>query len=900
MAEADPGLVLVRLAIVVVAVVAATSAVRQPSQQRRDIAWMFATLALPSLIALAVDFGLARHDALDIVSSSLLVLHPLALLRMAGHLRPLPRWVRRGTFFGTLTAIVVLVETRAAPQGLRHVGLLGWFLSLEAYATILLLAGARGGSGVRRTRLISGAVGTMALVALTGITPLAEQGPAVVRSLQLLLGAAVVVLYQMAFAPPVSLLEMWQSVELQRFLGLAGDVTAEERGDRLLQALPQTALDALGAVGTAVWRLQAGEFQAVGQAGERALLPLPRSPEGAVADAIARCTPVLRTPASRGALSPAERTLLEQAHAGSLLVAPIVVDAEVWGVLVAGLASDALFADTKRELIRLFCGQLALALESRGHFEQQQQLVGAMRHANSELQEASRHKSEFLANMSHELRTPLNAIIGYSEILLEELDPSAAEQHRDDLRKIVASGQHLLGLINSVLDLSKIEAGKTEVALAHVGLGDVVEGAVAAVLPAAQERQNDLRVHGADQLGSATTDPRMLRQILVNLLGNAAKFTESGTIELHCRRERTPSGVWLCFDVVDTGIGMTETQQARVFEAFTQADGSISRRYGGTGLGLSLSRAFAELLGGRLHLESAPGSGSTFSLRVPDRALRAAGGEDADDPAWAVDTVTDESGPVVVLIEDDPDAAGVLSHHLQGCGCRIAWERDGESGLARIRRDRPAAILLDLQLPGIDGWTVLQELKGDVRLRDIPVIVVTVSDDSRRAFALGAVDFLQKPVSAELLRDRVQQYVRPAHVATLLVVDDDARARELLARHLQHRGIDVFLARDGREGLVMMQQLKPDLVLLDLQMPVLDGFGFLLEKNRDPVVADIPVIVLTARDLGSSEAHWLRQAAVRVLSKVEQPLNEVAELVCARLELRPHVHLRDASEEPNA
>ncbi len=884
MGELDAGPALVRLAFVALAALAAAGSLRQPSRQRFDIAWMFATLAIPSLTGLVVDLGVAHEAWVEIVGSAALVLHPLALLRLASHLRPLPRWVRHATTLGTVLAVIVVVETRAAPDGVRQLALLAWFLTIEGYATVLLLDGALAGSGVRRARLLLGAAGALALLALVGLTSLTGAAAGSLRSVQLLLAVAIAVLYPLAFSPPASLLEMWQSVELQRFLGQAGSLPAEARGERLLDILPKTALDALGAVGTAIWRLEDGAFVLCGAAGQQALPPLTPTSAGVLADALARGEPVLRAPHGAGALAASELALLDQARAGSLLVAPILVDAQVWGVLVAALASDALFADAKRELIRVFCGQLALALQSRRQFEQQQALVEALRHTNADLEAASRHKSAFLANMSHELRTPLNAILGYSEILLEELHPQAEELHRNDLRKITSAGQHLLGLINSVLDLSKIEAGKTDVALAHVGLGEVVEGAVAAVLPAAQERGNEVQIEGVESLGSATTDPGLLRQILVNLLGNAAKFTEGGTISLRCRRERTPSGVWLCFDVVDTGIGMDEAQQARVFEAFTQADGAIARRYGGTGLGLSLSRAFAELLGGRLHLASEPGVGSTFSLRVPDRALRAQGGQSADDPAWAVDTVTEEIGPTVVLIEDDTDAADVFHHHLHGCGCRVVWERDGEAGLARIRRERPAAVLLDLQLPGMDGWTVLQELKGDPRLRDVPVLVVTVSDDSRRAFALGAADFLQKPVAAERLRERIERHVRPAQVARLLLVDDDDRTRELLARHLQQRGVDVFAARDGREGLVMLRQLRPDLVLLDLQMPVLDGFGFLLEKSRDPAIAEVPVIVLTARELGPSETHWLRQASERVLHKSAQPLIDVAEVVCARLQ----------------
>ena len=489
--------------------------------------------------------------------------------------------------------------------------------------------------------------------------------------------------------------------------------------------------------------------------------------------------------------------------------------------------------------------------------------------AKEAAEEANRAKSEFLANMSHELRTPLSAVIGYSEMLQEEMEDQGQADLLPDVRKIEANARHLLGLINDVLDLSKIEAERMEVYPESLDVAATVRDVGATVEALVAKKGNALVLDLAEDLGGAYTDATKLRQCLINLLSNAAKFTEGGQITLSARRETDSSGDHLVFAISDTGIGMSEEQVARLFQRFSQADASTTRRFGGTGLGLAITRAFAHMLGGDITVESREGEGTTFTL-----TLRATVAEDDAEqsipgtPRPAGQPGSDPvSGNEVLVIDDDQATRDLLARFLTREGFHVATAPDGKAGLEHARTQRPRAILLDVTMPRMDGWAVLRTLRSDPDLGDVPVIMVTVLDEQNLAFSLGATDYLQKPVDWNLLKEAMERFRPKHHEGPVLLVDDDLDLRELMATQLKRDGWEVTTAPDGKAGLVAVAERKPRLILLDLMMPEMDGFGFLRMLRTRPEWYDIPVVVLTAKDVTAADFRQLAGQADRVLQK---------------------------------
>ncbi len=401
--------------------------------------------------------------------------------------------------------------------------------------------------------------------------------------------------------------------------------------------------------------------------------------------------------------------------------------------------------------------------ERNQQIEEQNRAIEQARRAALEAKEAAeaanQSKSVFLANMSHELRTPLNAIIGYSEMLEEDAQASGQKEFVSDLQKIRSSGKHLLGLINDVLDLSKVEAGKMKLFLETFEVASLVEEVVATARPLVEKNGNRLDVRCAEDVGQIREDVTKVRQVLLNLLSNAAKFTEKGIVSLQVSRESDVTGSWVVFRVRDTGIGMTPEQTAKLFQAFTQADGSTMRKYGGTGLGLALSRKFCVMMGGDINVESAPGKGSTFVVRLPGDI------ENYDGEATSIRLrlpgrrreesreagVVAPTGKTLLVIDEDPAVRQLMERIASREGYRLVTAASGEEGLKLVREVRPDIITLEVVMPGIDGWTVLKSLKSDPELTNIPVVMVSISDDRDRGLAMGAADYLVKPVDRDRL-----------------------------------------------------------------------------------------------------------------------------------------------------
>jgi signal transduction histidine kinase/DNA-binding response OmpR family regulator len=483
--------------------------------------------------------------------------------------------------------------------------------------------------------------------------------------------------------------------------------------------------------------------------------------------------------------------------------------------------------------------------------------------ARDEAMQATQAKSQFLASMSHELRTPLNAIIGYSEMLQEEAEDLGQDRFLPDLMKIREAGKHLLSLINDVLDLSKIEAGKMDVLVEEFAVADLIEQVHSVIEPLIAKNANALEVIGAPDLGTMRSDQTKLRQSLLNLLSNAAKFTERGRITLAARRMAGPDGDRLQFVVSDTGIGMAPEQLQGLFQAFSQARSSTARDYGGTGLGLAITRHFCRLLGGDVAVESTPGKGSTFTLILP-----------AVCPA-ATPEVTTSSAPArradalgtVLIIDDEKPAHELLERELAGAGYHILHAAGGREGLKLAKQARPDVITLDIIMPDLDGWSVLKALKADPELCDIPVVLVTIMGDRDLGFALGAADYITKPFDREVLMRAVGRHVRGGDRAQVLVVDDDPKTRDMLRRTLQKAGWTVAEAANGCEALEALERAKPALVLLDLLMPDMDGFEVLERLNGDATWREVPVIIVTAKDLTPDDIERLNGRVAKVLQK---------------------------------
>jgi signal transduction histidine kinase/DNA-binding response OmpR family regulator len=533
--------------------------------------------------------------------------------------------------------------------------------------------------------------------------------------------------------------------------------------------------------------------------------------------------------------------------------------------------------------------------------------------ALTELEVASRHKSEFLSNMSHELRTPLNAILGYSEMLQEEAEDLGQDDFIPDLQKIQAAGKHLLGLINSILDLSKIEAGKMDLYLEPFDVRQLVADVTAIVKPLVEKNANTLVVDCPDGLGEMRADLTKVRQALFNLLSNASKFTEHGTVTLVVRREAmAPAGLpsreadaafarwgagpgdWLSFAVRDTGIGMTPEQLGRLFQAFMQADASTTRKYGGTGLGLAISRQFCRLMGGDITVDSEYGAGTTFTIYLPAEVVEVAAATEPAPPDGAAvasgatrtpAVAAPATAPTVLVVDDDAVVRDLMERFLSADGFRVVTAASGDEGLRLAREVAPAAITLDVLMPGTDGWAVLAALKADPALAAIPVVMLTMLDQEDLGYALGASDFVTKPVDRERLVTVLQQHLRGVAGRAALVVDDDATTRELLRRTLEAEGWSVAEAENGRVGLDRVAAAAPSVILLDLNMPEMDGFEFLAHLRQEAAWRHIPVIVVTAKDLSAEERRALDSGVQSILQKGayrrEELLAQIREQVVA-------------------
>lgn len=484
-------------------------------------------------------------------------------------------------------------------------------------------------------------------------------------------------------------------------------------------------------------------------------------------------------------------------------------------------------------------------------------------------EEASKTKSAFLANMSHELRTPLNAIIGYSEMLQEDAHDKGDSEPVEDLRKIESAGRHLLGLINDILDLSKIEAGKMEVFIEKVDIKALVNEVKSIVQPLAEKSDNELEVICPKDIGDFWSDETKVKQCLLNLMSNANKFTSKGKVTLTVERN---ADSLICFRVADTGLGMNEEQLGRLFQAFTQADASTTKRFGGTGLGLAITKHFCVALGGDIAVESTPGTGSVFTIMIPDQ-------QEPSERKPAGPT-SESKNALVLVVDDDLVARELLTRTLESEGYQVITARHGLEALALARQHKPNAITLDVMMPHLDGWGVLKQLKDDPELRNIPVIVVTILNERGLAIPLGAVELLTKPIDRQRLTSLLTEYCGNPTETTVLIIEDDSATRDLLCRSVRGVGYRAEAVVNGQEGLDWLSRSPPpNLILLDLMMPKLDGFGFLRELRKHHAYDHLPVVIVTAKELNADDIRDLSELKAEIITKDNDYLRELVAIM---------------------
>lgn len=527
---------------------------------------------------------------------------------------------------------------------------------------------------------------------------------------------------------------------------------------------------------------------------------------------------------------------------------PLRVGERIIGVL--DLQADRVDAFLPEEVavLQTLADQIAVAIDNARSYELAQQAIREMR-------ELDRLKSQFLANMSHELRTPLNSIIGFSRVILKGIDGPLTELQEQDLNAIYNAGQHLLRLINDVLDLAKIEAGKMELAYDNVNIAETIQGVLPTISGILEDKSIELITNIEEDIPILRADPIRVRQVLINLLSNAAKFTEEGRITVEAYVQPSPSGEReIYISVADTGPGIAPEDQEKLFKPFSQVDASPTRKTGGTGLGLAISRQLVELHGGRIGVESELGKGSKFYFTLPLPAETGVRGGTAP--------------KVILAIDDDPQIISLYERYLQPQGYQVVGLMDPSQARERIRELKPYAVTLDIMMPGKDGWSVLEEIKADSDTRDTPVIICSILSEQEKGFSLGAADYLVKPIMEDELLRAINRLNTDGSIRNILVIDDDPVDLRLIEKMLSRDGrYKAILAEGGRQGWEILSSESPHAVILDLFMPEMDGFTILEKLRATPDLSDIPVLVVSGADLTPEQRQQLADFGKQLLNK---------------------------------
>ncbi|GEM_PF-1567573 len=847
---------------------------RQGGRERAEIAFMFGSLGVTTIISAFSAVTGITSPYLSYASALAISAHPYLMLRLVGQFRRVPRGVLAAAMGGMALSWIGLGYVQVYLPLARHVApdaaptwpivpLIVYFVLGEGYAAYGLVEGAVRSAGVARRRLQWAAAGTGILALLIGavgilIIPAVKSwdlrlvgalGADYVAGTLAALGFLCILSFYIAFSPPLWLRRAWRLAELESFLVSTLGRSVEEHAEASTTRLADVAVLLTGARGARVVARRPRGWVAVEAGGVASPAEEPAS--GPEARAMESREPVLD-------------------REGGFVVVPLATSERAWGVLSIRLERAPLFLEESVDSLRILTDQVARALQAESYASEQEEirlrelrLAGdELRRQNEAIQEANRLKSEFLANMSHELRTPLNSIIGFAELLesgkVGEPDPT----QKEFLGDILTSSRHLLQLINDVLDLAKVEAGRMEFAPEEVDLASLVEEVVVVVRALSTRKGIEVSTSVAPEVRRVSADPVRLKQVLFNYLSNAIKFTpEGGRVEVRA----TPQGPEsFRLEVQDTGVGIRAEDIPKLFQEFQQLDSSMAKQQQGTGLGLALTKRLAEAQGGSVGVESAPGRGSTFSVTLPRVGLAGAV------QARAV-PVQNAGATAVLLVEDEAlDRQGILSE-LGRQGYRVDVAANGRQALLQLAQRSYDAVVLDLVLPDAHGFDVLKAVRTRPGGDRVAVVIVTRLPKSDVRAAYPVQDILQKPVPAAVVAEALQRAgATPGTHRPVLVVDDDPSARKLMEAHLKTLGFRALLAADGRAGLEMASREPPAAVVLDLTMPVMDGFEFLERFRKTREGRDAPVLVWTNADLTAEERVRLEGNAQMIVYKARE------------------------------
>ena len=828
-----------------------------------------------------------------VLAIGLLLAQPFLTLRLAAQLGPVPRWLLWAAGLAyVVTTVPFIVSTQLSagqPAGTQQTSLtlvlaaIGVFVATELVAAGYLLRHARRRTGSARIRLALAAIATVAFAtsifaagAGAATSQAAEATAVVARAVALLAAVG----YLLAFLPPGVLRRIWQAQAAYRFSEAMLALPADLPSEALWARLADTSRGLTGSDAALILRDEMDQSRtpvAVMAASGLATANFPTFERSDLVSLLAAAgNGFERLVENAGPI----RAAMARSSGGRFFEAISLPGDGHHTVLILVDRFRSLFSSDDRDVLIALAGQTALLAQRREMFGEQESLSQRLSNTVEALRAASQAKSDFLASMSHELRTPLSAIIGFSDLMRSE--PHTGENVNvpfEWVEHIHTSGNHLLALINDVLDLTKIEAGRMELQRQPFDIQGAISESIAGLRPLADRKSLRLTAETAPAI--VVADRGRLRQVLYNLLSNAIKYTSDGG-EIRVVSERTPSQ--LTISVIDSGVGIDASEHKDVFEEFRQV-GDPEQRQSGTGLGLALTKRLVEAHGGRVELHSELGRGSTFTVvfpqdPVPETEPSLAPAELAvipkvpAAPVPGIETVPangHQAPKDVLIIEDDPSAVRLLRTYLETDGYHVRVARDGEQGLAQAHDRLPSAIILDVLLPGVDGWEVLRQLKSDQRLRDVPVVIVTVVDEVDIGLALGAVDYFVKPIKREALLERLARYTFTTKVkertVRVLSVDDEQSALDLVDAALRQEGFEVVSTQDGRDAIEVARNDSIDLVICDLLMPKMDGFSVVAELKDDARTRNIPILILTAHELTAADKQRLNGKILGVVQK---------------------------------
>lgn len=549
---------------------------------------------------------------------------------------------------------------------------------------------------------------------------------------------------------------------------------------------------------------------------------------------------------------------------------PLKISDRVIGVLDIQSDKPGAFTQSELTVFQILSDQISIAIENAQAYEVSQK-------AYDEMRELDRVKNQFLANMSHELRTPLNSVIGFSRVILKGIDGPINDVQRQDISSIYSSGMHLLNLINEILDMSKIEAGKMELQLESINIGDVINSSITNAAGLVKDKPIKIVQNIEPNLPPVKLDEIRISQVITNLISNAVKFTESGTITISAKRTQSPEmKPEVMVTVADTGIGIAPEDQAKLFQRFSQVDDSPTRKTGGTGLGLSICRSLIEMHGGRIDLLSSEvGKGSVFFFTLPLEEPK---------PEISIDQLAHENN-VILSVDDDAQVIELYERYLQPGGYQVIAEINPDNAVARARELKPLAITLDIMMPGKDGWQIMRALKQDPETKDIPILICSILEEEEKGISMGAADYLVKPFVQDDLLKAIKRMNSDGQLHEILLVDDDIDDLRLTQKMIENGGnFVVSTAENGKEALEILTNSVPDMIILDLFMPGLNGFDLLEILRSDPRLNHIPILVLTGADLTAEQQTQLSEFGQHLFTKGIVKEKELLEYIKESLE----------------